>query len=110
MSMFDTIEVPKEFLPLPNNFIKTLPDVISFQTRDLGENLDTYIVDDTAQLIEYVINSEGTTYYFNYDYDGYVLFYGYINETMYEFKANFSNGKLISVVNSDNTINTIIIL
>jgi hypothetical protein len=98
--MYDTIEIPKEFLPIPKKLINSLPDILSFQTDDLGENLDFYLVDPDGQLIEYFI-ADSVYHYLNHDYTGEMKMGGYIGSVFRYYKAVFLYGKLISITDNE---------
>lgn len=118
MGMFDHIIINSQKLPVSSSEKELLKNKV-FQTKDLEKCLLSYEITNDGELMLQNIKDEKTSegipyfremgeddeeYVENKDilyekipYHGFIRFYTFINNTWYEFKAKFTDDKLVSI-------------
>lgn len=114
MGMFDSIKINVEKLPVSLEEKIILKDVV-YQTKDLEKCLMLYIISDDDELLltESIRNNDGKVagmyhdddsdykndelIYTTVPYHGYISFYTSLDNVWYEFKAKFTDDKLVSI-------------
>ena len=111
MSRYDYIKIKEELLPV-NSFQRRDLSNLEFQTKSLDNEFLEYDIDENGKLTymdyEYeLVETEEEIFKFKLrrkniaqkdsNHTGDVLFYGKPYDTMYIFKANFSDGVMQSI-------------
>jgi hypothetical protein len=115
MGMFDSLKINSEKLPVPENEKILLKNIV-FQTKDLERSLLLYFISDSGELLlaetfdeenpedkipvsfmEGEIDLNEIKIYTKIAFHGYLVFYTLIEKTWYEFKAKFTDDKLVSI-------------
>jgi hypothetical protein len=117
MGMYDTIKINHNKLPVENKeFFKD----IEFQTKDLENAMEYYFImdDNTLEVEKHTYETvppeerqypKGHALHWcgsirsvkqervKVPYHGYIVFYHYKDNTAYDFKAKFTDGKLVEI-------------
>ena len=93
--MYDNIKIDQKLLPYIGNIESNYFEDADWQTKSLDKALDTVILTENS-LIE--INFSTKQERIINDYHGFVQFYTSISGIWYEFKAKYTDGKLVSIV------------
>lgn len=116
MGMFDDIHIDINLLPLSEQEMELFTDEIKFQTKSLDNALSDYYITkeglfeelyDLEREVGSTWNYRGKVFEVNIrtnkrlikiEHHGFVQFYHQVGEEWFEFKAKFTDGKLVSIV------------
>jgi hypothetical protein len=117
MGMFDSIKINSDKLPVSVAEKELLKDAV-FQTKDLEQCLLMYVISDSGELLlsefadeknkkenipvmfleEYFTDfKQEKVIYTKTAFHGYIRFYTSADKTWYEFRAKFTDDKLVSL-------------
>ena len=95
MGMFDYIIIDQKLLPYMGNIASNYFENAEWQSKSLDKALDTVTITENS-LIE--VNLSNKEKRIITDFHGFINFYTYVSEIYYEFKAKYTDGKLVSIV------------
>ena len=96
MGMFDYIKIDSKLLPYFGNVDPCLFENEFWQTKSLNRCLSVFTITENV-LIEKTLSKEIIEII---DFHGMIRFYTTINAIWYQFDAKYTNGKLVSIIDS----------
>ena len=95
MGMFDHVIIDPKLLPYVGNVKSNFFENADWQTKSLDNALCTFTLTENSLIELNLWNKEERVIT---DFHGHVQFYTSISDVWYEFKAKYTDGKLVSVV------------